>query len=79
MKAALGLGSNLGDRKLNLDAAVEGLAARGELLAVSRFHETEPAGGPPQGPFLNAAVVVSCDRSPRALLELAHALRDLHP
>ena len=72
MKAALGLGSNLGDREAHLDAAVAGLPG---AVAVSAYHETEPVGGPPQGPFLNAAVVIETDLAPRELLELALALQ----
>lgn len=68
MRAALGLGSNVGDRRAHLDAAVAGLPG---VAAVSRYHETEPVGGPPQGPFLNAAVVLETDLTPHALLAAA--------
>lgn len=73
-RAAFGLGSNLGDRRAHLDAAVEGLAAAGQVLAVSSFRETEPVGGPPQPRYLNAAVTVETERSPRDLLALAQEL-----
>ncbi|MBX6311683.1 MAG: 2-amino-4-hydroxy-6-hydroxymethyldihydropteridine diphosphokinase [Isosphaeraceae bacterium] len=56
--ALIGLGSNLGDRRAHLDAAVEALATIPgvEVRAISSYHETEPVGGPPgQGRFLNAA------------------------
>jgi 2-amino-4-hydroxy-6-hydroxymethyldihydropteridine diphosphokinase len=37
------------------------------VAAVSSFHETQPVGGPPQRPFLNAAVRVTTGLSPEGL------------
>lgn len=68
----LSLGSNLGDRLENLQAAVDVLRAFG-LRAVSPVYETEPVGGPEQEPYLNAVVLVD-GAAPRRLLELAGAL-----
>jgi len=68
VKAALGLGSNLGDRRAHLEAAIGGLRRLGEVLAVSAFRETAPQGGPPQPPYLNAAVVLETARTPGELL-----------
>ncbi|MFO8007061.1 MAG: 2-amino-4-hydroxy-6-hydroxymethyldihydropteridine diphosphokinase, partial [Candidatus Brocadiia bacterium] len=36
---------------------------------VSSFIETEPVGGPPQGPYINAAAELRTTLSPRELLE----------
>ncbi len=66
--AALGLGSNLGDRRAHLDAAVRALGALGRVLAVSSFRETAPVGGPPQPDYLNGAVTLSTGKSPFELL-----------
>ncbi len=68
--AFLGLGSNLGDRERNLLRSLEALSrCEGiEVVRVSRFIETEPVGGPPQGPFLNAAAEVRTTLEPRELL-----------
>jgi 2-amino-4-hydroxy-6-hydroxymethyldihydropteridine diphosphokinase len=74
MKAALGLGSNLGDRAATLQAAVDGIAAETRVVAVSAIFETSPIGGPPQPDYYNAVVVVDTDRSPAELLSLAHEL-----
>lgn len=74
MRAALGLGSNLGDRRAHLEAALAGLRRLGTLVAVARWIETEPVGGPPQGPYLNGAAVVETALAPRALLDAALAL-----
>ena len=74
MRAYLGLGSNLGDRRAHLRQAV---AALPDVVAVSPVYETEPVGGPPgQGAYLNLVVAMETDRSPRDLLDLAHQLED---
>ncbi|MDP8977406.1 MAG: 2-amino-4-hydroxy-6-hydroxymethyldihydropteridine diphosphokinase, partial [Actinomycetota bacterium] len=68
--AFLGLGSNLGDRLGYLQDAVDllELDARTRVDAVSGVYETEPVGGPEQGPYLNMAVRVATRRSPHRLL-----------
>ena len=72
MTAYLGLGSNLGDRRAHLRAAVDALP---DVVAVSPVYETEPVGGPPdQQPYLNLVVALETTCSPRQLLELGQAL-----
>jgi len=66
--AAIGLGSNLGDRAAMIRSAVRSLAGHGRLLAVSALYETAPLGGPPQGSFLNAVAVIDTALAPRALM-----------
>ena len=74
MRAYLGLGSNLGDRRAQLRAAV---AALPDVTAVSPVYETEPVGGPPgQDPYLNVVVALDTERSPRELLELGRQLEE---
>lgn len=51
-----------------LGLAISGLAAVSRVAAVSSVYETIPIGGPDQGPFLNAVVVVDTARTPRGLL-----------
>src|SRR6476661_8391857 len=70
--AFIALGSNLGDRRQNLQAAVTALTDAGvTVVKVSSFHETEPVGGPPgQGSYLNAAAEIQTDLAPRGLLDL---------
>lgn len=77
-RAYLGLGSNLGDRLSNLQHAVELLAAQGGVRVVrsSRVYGSDPAGGPSQPEYLNAAIEVETDRSPRGLLEACRAVED---
>jgi 2-amino-4-hydroxy-6-hydroxymethyldihydropteridine diphosphokinase len=70
--AAVGLGSNLGDRAGHLEAGLAALAATPgvRVLARSAWVETEPVGGPPGAPrFLNGAALLETTLAPRALLE----------
>jgi pantoate--beta-alanine ligase len=70
-QALLALGSNLGDRAATLDRAVELLrqVAGTVVLRVSRWHETEPVGGPAgQGAYLNGAALVETSLDPHTLL-----------
>lgn len=70
--AAVALGSNLGDRALHLDRAVQALRAlpRTRVLAVSRWFETDPVGGPAgQDRYLNGAVLLETGLCPRELLD----------
>jgi 2-amino-4-hydroxy-6-hydroxymethyldihydropteridine diphosphokinase len=64
----LSLGSNLGDRRANLAAAIERLREIGEVTAISSFYETAPVGNVRQPDFLNCAVALETDRMPRQLL-----------
>jgi 2-amino-4-hydroxy-6-hydroxymethyldihydropteridine diphosphokinase len=72
-RAYLGLGSNLGDRRAALQAAVDGLAERGApLVASSSTYETDPVGDVLDQPaFLNACVAVETALDPDALLDVA--------
>ncbi|MEW6747444.1 MAG: 2-amino-4-hydroxy-6-hydroxymethyldihydropteridine diphosphokinase [Planctomycetota bacterium] len=72
VEALIALGSNLGDRRAHLDAAVDALrhAPGIELMAVSSYHETVPQGGPPQGLYLNAALLCRTALEPDELLGL---------
>lgn len=69
-RAFLGLGSNLGDRRALLRAAVDQLP---DVVAVSPVYETEPVGGPEQGRFLNLVVQLGTTLDARRLLEVAQA------
>ena len=74
-RAFIGLGSNLGDRRAHLRAAVDQLEAAGDVVAVSPLYETEPVGGPPdQQDYLNLVVELRTADSPRILLERCRAL-----
>jgi 2-amino-4-hydroxy-6-hydroxymethyldihydropteridine diphosphokinase len=72
----LGLGSNVGDRRANLQAAVEYLCARGvAVLASSSVYETEPVGEVlDQRDFYNACVRIETDLAPEPLLDACKAV-----
>lgn len=71
MTGYLGLGSNVGDRRAELQAAVAGLGARGvRALASSSTYDTDPVGEIlDQPPFLNACLRVETALEPEALLD----------
>ena len=72
----LGLGSNVGDRRANLEAAVAALSGHGvAVLASSSVYETEPVGLVLDQPdFLNACLVVQTQLEPDDLLAACKAV-----
>jgi 2-amino-4-hydroxy-6-hydroxymethyldihydropteridine diphosphokinase len=66
----LSLGSNIGDRRAHLQAAVDGLRDHGVLpLAASAVYDTEPVGLVlDQAEFLNACLRVETELPPLELL-----------
>ena len=68
VRAAIGLGSNLGDRLALLTCGLEGLVRLGRLIDVSSLYETAPVGGPDQNPYLNAVGLIRTTLSSRDLL-----------
>jgi 2-amino-4-hydroxy-6-hydroxymethyldihydropteridine diphosphokinase len=72
----LGLGSNVGDRRANLQAAVDALPEHGvEVLASSSTYDTDPVGEILDQPdFLNACLRVRTSLDPDALLDAAKAI-----
>jgi 2-amino-4-hydroxy-6-hydroxymethyldihydropteridine diphosphokinase len=74
----IGLGSNLGDRELNLLAAGTKIAEMAEVKVTqaSSFYETEPVGYTEQGNFLNSVLKVSTTLRPRDLLRGLQAIEN---
>ena len=74
----LSLGSNVGDRLANLQAAIDRLRAHGEIVAVSPIYETEPVEFTQQPDFLNCVVALETEKMPKqllgAILEIERAL-----
>ena len=65
----LGLGTNLGDKPANLQAAVRALSLEvGDVIEVSSFYASKPWGFVSDNEFLNAVVLVQTDLSPFGLL-----------
>ncbi len=69
-RAAVALGSNLGDRAATLASAREAIARLPltRIAAASDVEETEPLGPVPQGPYLNQMLLVETGLTPRDLL-----------
>lgn len=77
----IALGANLGDRAATLRAALDDLAAEGDVRVVrcSSFHETVPVGGPADQPtFLNAVAEIETDLPPEALLGRLQQIEQRH-
>jgi 2-amino-4-hydroxy-6-hydroxymethyldihydropteridine diphosphokinase len=72
----LGLGSNVGDRRGHLRAAIDLLGQHAvRVTAVSSTYETEPVGEFLDQPdFLNAAARIVTELEPEALLDLCKAI-----
>ena len=66
----LGLGSNVGDRKGNLDRAVKFLSERMHVEKLSSVYDTTPEINPDQPRFLNMAVLARTTLEPQGLLAL---------
>jgi 2-amino-4-hydroxy-6-hydroxymethyldihydropteridine diphosphokinase len=66
----LGLGTNLGNRAANLQAAVVRLAENLSVTAVSPIYETAPWGITDQPDFLNMCLTAQTDLPPHELLKL---------
>ena len=72
----LGLGSNIGDRRANLQAAVDALPAHGvEVLGSSSTYDTDPVGEILDQPsFLNACLRIRTGLGPEGLLDACKAV-----
>lgn len=67
----LSLGSNLGDRALNLERAIAALPEAGvQVLRCSSIYETEPVDFLAQPWFLNCAVEAVTSLPPRQLIDM---------
>lgn len=68
--AYVALGSNLGDRLAQIEGAIAALRTTPgiDVVAVSRWYETDPVGPWPQGPYLNGVARLRTRLSPQALL-----------
>ncbi len=74
-KIYVGLGSNLGDKKLNITNATILLGSlMGDLKVLSSLYETEPWGFRSDNKFLNAVVLLETNIDPQMCLEMAKAI-----
>ena len=66
--AYLGLGSNMGEREINLLKALSLLGQETQLIKTSSIYETKPVGYKKQASFLNMVCLVSTELTPGNLL-----------
>jgi len=81
-RAVLAIGSNLGERFLNLQGAVNSLADTPDvwITSVSAIYETEPVESPEGAKdYLNAVVLIDTTLSSRTLLERCLAIESCRP
>jgi 2-amino-4-hydroxy-6-hydroxymethyldihydropteridine diphosphokinase len=74
----LGLGTNLGDRKANLEMAITFIVKSiGNITDTSSVYETEPWGFTAQEQFLNMVLKIETGLSPKELLDKLLAVESL--
>ncbi len=75
-RGLLGLGSNVGERRLQLQRALDAMGAAGiEVIASSSTYDTDPVGDVPDQPsFLNACLLVRTELEPLELLDAVKRL-----
>ena len=78
-RAYLGLGSNIGDRRQNIEKAVTLIGERvGVVLCQSSLIETEPWGFDSENTFLNGVILVETALTPRQLMKTTQKIeRDM--
>lgn len=78
VRAFIGMGSNMGDRRAHCDEAQArlGRLPETEVLGVSPLVETQPAEGVAGGPFLNGVAELATALSPRRLLRELQAIEE---
>ncbi len=76
VKAYVGVGSNLGDRKKNIEKALSFLKARKEIkiLRISSLYDTVAVGGRSQANYLNAVFCFKTFLDPRRLLAVLQGI-----
>lgn len=66
-----GLGSNLGNKRENINRAIDRIDACEEICVMekSSFYDTTPVGGPPQPDYVNCVIGLETEIEPQALLK----------
>lgn len=74
----IGIGSNLGDRRLYIDRAIESIKRSPDirLRRISSIYETDPVGAVPQGKFLNGVLEIETALTPKALLKELNGIEE---
>jgi 2-amino-4-hydroxy-6-hydroxymethyldihydropteridine diphosphokinase len=74
MKAIVALGANIGNPQEQMDIAVALLKESTDVIAVSTYFQTKPAGGPDQPDYLNAVCIVESELPALELLSLLQGI-----
>lgn len=75
MEIYLGLGSNLGNKSLHLQTAIDEIEKRiGLVVRQSAFIESEPWGFESDNTFVNAVIAVDTDMQPMEVLKATQAI-----
>lgn len=70
MEIYIGLGSNLGNKELHLQTAIDEIEKRiGHVVRQSAFIESEPWGFESNNTFVNAVIAVDTDMTPTDVLK----------
>ena len=80
-EALLSIGSNMGDKKENIEQAIRLLSSNQkiEVLKVAGLYETEPVGYEDQDYFYNTCVLIKTTLEPEELLDATQKIEnDLH-
>ena len=77
-KVYLGIGSNLGNRRINVEKSLGFLKAQKEIRVTkqSSLYETKPVGGPKQRDFINAVVLIETTKSAKPLLKIIKSIEN---
>lgn len=75
-RAAVALGSNMGDRIANIENALAEMRQKFSVLKVSPLYETRPMYYEDQGSFINGACEVETDLDPIGLLDVLQSIEN---
>lgn len=75
-KILLSIGTNYGDRELNIENAIDNLISSGaiETATIASIYETEPHGITEQAWFLNTALIGTTNLSPHEFLQISKSI-----
>ena len=75
-RAAIALGSNMGNRIANIEDALTAMRNQFSVLKVSPLYETKPMYYEDQGSFINGACEVETDLDPIGLLDALQSIEN---
>lgn len=75
-RAAIALGSNMGNRIRNIENALDEMRKKFPVLKISPLYETKPMYYEDQGSFINGACEVETDLDPMGLLDALQSIEN---